>query len=85
MLKALERRKVDWLPEEVEDLAGKVKDFGSEALLTRYTTVWRCVLPYRIEHTCLYTLSSQFDWKEQTQFPTINLQMDVYRYVTPGR
>ncbi|KAF8714488.1 Protein tyrosine kinase, partial [Rhizoctonia solani] len=40
MLKELERRKIDWLPAEAEDLSGKVKSTGSEAPLMRYTTVW---------------------------------------------
>ncbi|CAE6459257.1 unnamed protein product [Rhizoctonia solani] len=40
MLKELERRKIEWLPAEVEDLSGKVKSIGSQAPLMRYTTVW---------------------------------------------
>ncbi|CAE6366729.1 unnamed protein product [Rhizoctonia solani] len=40
MLKELERRKIDWLPAEAEDLSGKVKSIGSDAPLMRYTTVW---------------------------------------------
>ncbi|CAE6406050.1 unnamed protein product [Rhizoctonia solani] len=41
LLKALERNKIDWLPVEVEDLAGKVKVAGFEAPLIKCIAVWR--------------------------------------------
>ncbi|KAJ1299452.1 hypothetical protein OPQ81_009117 [Rhizoctonia solani] len=41
LLKVLEGKRIDWLPVEVEDLAGKVRAVGFEAPLMRYTTVWR--------------------------------------------
>lgn len=52
LLKQLEGKKFDWLPIEVEDLAGKVKDVGSEAPLVRHGTVWRYVSPRH--RSCVY-------------------------------
>ncbi|KAL5639491.1 hypothetical protein ACGC1H_006209 [Rhizoctonia solani] len=40
LLKQLEKSKIDWLPVEVEDLAGKVKAIEFEAPLTKCIAIW---------------------------------------------
>ncbi|CAE6503233.1 unnamed protein product [Rhizoctonia solani] len=63
LLKDLEGKKLDWLPVEVDDLAGKVKNVGSEVVpLTKHTTVW-----------------SEFNSINQSHEPDIHLEMAVYQ------
>ncbi|CAE7150927.1 unnamed protein product [Rhizoctonia solani] len=63
LLKTLEGKKTDWVPVEVEDLAGKVKDVGSDAPLGISITLW----------------SSQYDWVDQKHETDVRLDMVVYQ------